>query len=70
MTTYNDFKKDISFGKKGSFRGLKMGLPKLEYFTYGVQKAKYFVLFGPEASGKSSLAINSFICNPYLDVPP
>lgn len=67
MTTYNDFKKDISFGKKGSFRGLKMGLPKLEYFTYGVQKAKYFVLFGPEASGKSSLAINSFICNPYLD---
>jgi hypothetical protein len=64
---YKRFKQNIQRGKKGGFRGLKMGLPKLEYFTYGVQKATYSVVFGPEGSGKSSFAINSYICNPYLD---
>lgn len=48
MTTYNRFKSDISFGKKGGFRGLNMGLPKLEYYVSGVQKATYTIIFGPE----------------------
>lgn len=64
---FNDFLQHVEKGKKGYNKGLSMGMPRLEKYTSGIQKSTYYILFSSEGVGKSSFAINSFICNPYLE---
>lgn len=64
--TYDDVVHEVEKGKRGENKGLTMGLPKFDTITLGVQKKRYDILFGNEGTGKSALALNSYICNPII----
>ena len=57
----------IEKGRSGDNWGLPMGLPKLEGIIDGVTKSTYTLLFGSTSSGKTSLALYSYIYRPLMD---
>ena len=58
----------IEKGRAGKNIGLKTGLPKMDSFTGGVQPV-YTLIFGISGSGKSALALYSYIYRPLKDYP-
>jgi len=52
---------EIERGRQGLNVGLSMGLPILESYTYGVQRKTYTVIAGGTGSGKTSLALYSYV---------
>lgn len=56
--------KQIEAGRSGSNWGYSMGLPKLESIMDGVTQGTYTLLFSGTGSGKSSLALYSYIYEP------
>ena len=59
----------IENGKKGKNTGYSTGIPKLDEYTGGVRKGIYTLIFGTSGSGKSSLALYSYIYRPLKDHP-
>lgn len=57
----------IDKGRAGKNIGIKTGLPKMDGFTGGIQKKTYYLLFGLSGSGKSSMALYSYIFRPLMD---
>lgn len=57
----------IKKGKEGKNFAYSMGLPKLESVIDGVSKQIYTTIVGPTGSGKSSLALYSYVFRPLMD---
>ena len=58
----------IEKGRSGKNIGLSTGLSKLDGFTGGIQPI-YTLIFGVSGSGKSALALYSYIYRPLVDNP-
>ena len=56
---------DIDKGIKGLNMGLPTGLPKLDSIIYGIQKSTYYAIGGDTSAGKSSLANQIALFEPY-----
>ena len=59
----------IDEGRQGKNIGLSTGISKLDKYTGGIQKATYTLIFGLSGSGKSSIALYSYIYRPLKDNP-
>lgn len=57
----------IDRGMKGLNKGLSMGLPKLESIIDGIQRQTYTIITGGTGSGKTTLALYSYVYRPILD---
>lgn len=57
----------IESGREGKQWGYSMGLPKLEGIIDGVSRGVYTLVFSPTGSGKSSLALYSYVYCPLRD---
>lgn len=57
----------IDIGREGRQWGYSMGLPKLEEIIDGVSRGVYTLLFSQTGSGKSSLALYSYIFRPLME---
>ena len=57
----------ITTGREGSNWGYSMGLPKLEEIIDGVTQSTYTLVFSPTGTGKSSIALYSYIYKPLMD---
>ena len=58
----------MSDGQAGNNTGLSMGLPRLEKYIPGLQRATTYVIVGESGSGKSKLAASMFIYSPYEEL--
>lgn len=58
----------IDKGRQGKNIGLKTGIPKMDEYTGGIQPV-YTLIFGTSGSGKSALALYSYIYRPLKDYP-
>ena len=56
---------DIDKGIKGLNIGLPTGVPKLDSVIYGIQKSTYYAIGGDTSAGKSSLANQIGLFEPY-----
>lgn len=65
MSIAGETKKWIERGMEGGNTGLPMGMPRLEKYIPGLQKATTYLVGGESGSGKSKLAASMFIYNPY-----
>lgn len=54
----------IDRGRKGLNRGVTMGMPKLESIMDGVQRQTYTIICGGTGSGKTTLALYSYVYKP------
>lgn len=54
----------IDRGREGKNLGLDIGLPKTKLYTDGLLRSTYTVIMGQSASGKTSLALYSYIFKP------
>lgn len=61
MDAVDSLFKAIESGKQGRNIGLDIGLPKLQSMTYGVQRQTYSVIAGGTGSGKTTLALYSYV---------
>jgi energy-coupling factor transporter ATP-binding protein EcfA2 len=61
--------KMIKQGKEGKNIGYSTGIPKLDEYTGGVREGVYTLIYGLSGSGKSSLALYSYIYRPLKDNP-
>lgn len=59
----------IDKGREGKNIGLSTGLPKLDFYTGGVQKGIYTLVFAQSGGGKSSLVLYSHIYRILKDNP-
>lgn len=59
--------KEIERGRLGKNIGLSLGLPKLEEHIFGLTQSTYTVLFGKTGSGKTSIALYSYLYRPLLE---
>ena len=59
----------INSGKAGKNTGFSTGIPKLDSYTGGVRKGIYTLIFGTSGSGKTALALYSYIYRPLKDHP-
>ena len=59
----------IRRGKSGRNKGLSTGFPRLDKFTYGLQRSYFTVYGGDQGSGKSSLALYASVFRPLMDYP-
>ena len=59
----------IDKGRAGKNIGLSTGIPKLDAYTGGIQRAIYTLIFGISGAGKSALALYSYIYRPLKDYP-
>jgi replicative DNA helicase len=57
----------IEVGRNGQQWGYSMGLPKLEEIIDGVSRGVYTLVFSPTGSGKSSLALYSYVYRPLME---
>lgn len=57
----------IDRGAKGLNLGLSMGLPRFETIVDGIQRSTYTVLAGGTGSGKTTLALYSYVYRPLVD---
>lgn len=67
MSHYIHTLETIERGMTGDNEGLSHGLPKTSYFIPGVQKGNIYLIGGVTGSGKSALAADMFVNNPYDD---
>lgn len=58
----------IDKGRLGKNIGLKTGIPKMDDYTGGIQPI-YTLIFGTSGSGKSAIALYSYIYRPLKDYP-
>lgn len=63
----NSLMHQITLGREGNNWGYSMGLPKLESIIDGVTKNTYTLLFSGTGSGKTSLALYSYIYKPLME---
>lgn len=63
----NSLLHQITLGRDGKSWGYPMGLPKLEAIIDGVTKGTYTLLFSGTGSGKTSLALYSYIYKPIME---
>lgn len=68
MTNIDILYEKIDRGREGKNIGLKTGIPKLDEYTGGIQPI-YTLVFGVSGSGKSALALYSYIYRPLKDYP-
>lgn len=59
----------IDSGRKGNNKGISTGIEKLDDYIGGIQKGIYYLIFSGSGSGKSSLALYSYIYRPLKDNP-
>lgn len=59
--------KEIESGIRGENNGLSLGLPRFQEYVPGIQPSNIYLIGGETGSGKSMLAINNFVYNPYED---
>ena len=64
----NELLNQVDRGRLGKNWGLSMGLPKLEEYIDGVSQGTYTILFSASGVGKTSLALNSYIYRPLMDI--
>jgi hypothetical protein len=57
----------IKQGKQGKNKGLPSGFPKLDKYTYGLQRKYMTVIAGDQGSGKSSLALYMYVYRPLME---
>lgn len=57
----------ITLGREGKNWGYSMGLPKLEHIVDGVTQSTYTLVFSPTGSGKTSIALYSYIYKPLME---
>ena len=57
----------IDRGREGRNQGFSMGMPKLEGIIDGVTKETYTLLFSATGSGKTSMALYSYIYRPLME---
>lgn len=57
----------IDKGRQGDHWGYSMGLPKLEEVIDGVSKGVYTLIISPTGTGKSSLALYSYVYKPLME---
>lgn len=62
---YKRFLKSVDEGREGMNRGIPMGFPKLDRFLRGIQKKKYYLIGAETGCGKTSIADEMFIINPF-----
>lgn len=67
MSVFGEALAIIDKGRAGLNEGLSIGLPRLSYYVPGVQPANIYLIGGVTGSGKSALAMSSFVHNPYED---
>ncbi len=65
---FNNLLKQIDMGKDGLNVGLSNGFNRLNEFLHGVQRKTYYTIGGETGSGKSSLALHSFVYSPYVNL--
>lgn len=63
----NDLYKSIDDGREGKNIGVSTGLPRLDDWIGGIQRNMYYLIFGGSGSGKSAIALYSFIYRPLKD---
>ena len=68
MTNVDLLYNKIDSGRQGKNIGLKTGIPKMDDYTGGIQPV-YTLVFGVSGSGKSALALYSYIYRPLKDYP-
>lgn len=64
---FDDAIGEIDTGIKGGNTGLDLGFPRLQEFIPGIQPANIYLIGGESGSGKSMLAVNNFVYNPFED---
>lgn len=57
----------IEKGRLGKNIGMSIGLPRLEEYIYGLTPSIYTVLFGKTGSGKTSIALYSYLYRPLME---
>ena len=68
MTNVDLLYSRIEKGRQGKNIGMKTGIPKMDEYTGGIQPI-YTLIFGVSGSGKSALALYSYIYRPLKDYP-
>lgn len=63
----NSLLNQITLGREGNNWGYSMGLPKLEGIVDGVTQSTYTLLFSTSGTGKTSLALYSYIYKPIME---
>lgn len=63
----NSLMHQITYGREGKNWGYSMGLPKLEEIIDGVTQSTYTLIFSPTGTGKSSIALYSYIYKPLME---
>lgn len=63
MGAINNLYKSIENGRFGKNIGISTGLPKLDSIIYGIQKKSLYTIGADSGSGKTALAIYSFVYN-------
>lgn len=63
----NSLLHQITYGREGKNWGYSMGLPKLEEIIDGVTQSTYTLIFSPTGTGKSSIALYSYIYKPLME---
>lgn len=63
----NSLLNQITLGREGCNWGYPMGLPKLEGIVDGVTQSTYTLLFSTSGTGKTSLALYSYIYKPMME---
>lgn len=64
MSLFNDISGEVRKGIDGENAGVPIGFHKLNSYI-GIRKRIYTLIFGSSGTGKSSLAHNAYILNPY-----
>ncbi len=57
----------VNRGRKGLNKGLSMGLPRLEAIMDGIQRQTYTIITGGTGSGKTTLALYSYVYRLIMD---
>jgi len=65
MSVVSDLYKNIDQGRSGLNEGISTGLSKLDLLTYGVQRKWLSVIAGDSGSGKSVLALYTYVYSPF-----
>ena len=69
MTNVDILYKTIEQGREGKNKGFSTGIQKLDEYTGGVRSGIYPLIFGLSGSGKTALALYSYIYRPLKDNP-
>lgn len=63
----NSLLHQITLGREGKNWGFSMGIPKLESVVDGVTQGIYTLVFSPTGTGKTSIALYSYIYRPIME---